>query len=94
MMSSIRAKTASGYDGGDCCECTCVNTANYTCGSDHHGGYACLDPSAPCVDDDDITILPEYEYTSPTSSTTSTCFELVLADGDCDPINNNEDCGR
>ncbi|CAN0077813.1 unnamed protein product, partial [Scytosiphon promiscuus] len=37
------------YDGGDCCSCTC-ESAEHTCGPD----YACVDPEAPCVDDDDI----------------------------------------
>ena len=46
-----------------------------------------------CVDDDDITTLPEYEYISETESTTGTCFDIVIGDGDCDPINNNEECG-
>jgi len=32
-----------GYDGGDCCPCTCVVR------------YRCIDPTAPCVDDDLIT---------------------------------------
>ncbi|CAM9497388.1 unnamed protein product, partial [Ectocarpus fasciculatus] len=31
-----------GWDGGDCCECDCVD-ADYTCGV---VGYDCLDPSA------------------------------------------------
>ncbi|CAM9391443.1 unnamed protein product, partial [Ectocarpus sp. 8 AP-2014] len=34
-----------GYDGGDCCICTCASSADGTCGS---SGYYCLDPSAPC----------------------------------------------
>ncbi|CAM9732913.1 unnamed protein product, partial [Hapterophycus canaliculatus] len=54
------------YDGGDCCECTCVNGQVYTDDySDYSysscaNNFACIDPAAPCVDDDDITIdLPE-----------------------------------
>ncbi|CAN0432107.1 unnamed protein product, partial [Scytosiphon promiscuus] len=46
------------YDGGDCCECTCVSTEEFTCGDEEFGGFACLDPSAPCVDDDDFTPVP------------------------------------
>ena len=37
-----------GYDGGDCCECTCEGACEF---------FACIDPSAPCVDDDDVTIV-------------------------------------
>lgn len=50
------------YDGGDCCECTCVysiheDRSSY---SSCANNFACIDPEAPCVDDDDITIdLPE-----------------------------------
>ncbi|CAM9194446.1 unnamed protein product, partial [Laminaria digitata] len=49
------AINGAGYDGGDCCECTCVDTDTFNCGDEEFGGFACLDPSAPCVDDDDIT---------------------------------------
>lgn len=37
----------SGYDGGDCCECDCVSTEEYTCGNG--GDYDCIDPSSACV---------------------------------------------
>ncbi|CAN0376720.1 unnamed protein product, partial [Hapterophycus canaliculatus] len=40
------------YDGGDCCECTCVSSIDLS-GCD--SGFACIDPSAPCVDDDRAT---------------------------------------
>ncbi|CAN0423630.1 unnamed protein product, partial [Scytosiphon promiscuus] len=49
------------YDGGDCCECTCVpyvysdDFSDYTYSSCSNN-FACIDPEAPCVDDDDITI--------------------------------------
>ncbi|CAN0542762.1 unnamed protein product, partial [Scytosiphon promiscuus] len=35
----------AGFDGGDCCECTCVSTNSFTCGDDFNGGFECLDPS-------------------------------------------------
>lgn len=43
------------YDDGDCCECTCQNDTDddYRCGQ--WADFACIDPAAPCVDDDDIT---------------------------------------
>lgn len=34
----------SGYDGGDCCECTCISTTDNGCGV--ATGFACFDPSA------------------------------------------------
>ncbi|CAM9833718.1 unnamed protein product, partial [Hapterophycus canaliculatus] len=47
------------YDDGDCCECTCIPDDSkeddyYGCGQNN--GFACIDPDAPCVDDDDITV--------------------------------------
>lgn len=35
------------YDGGDCCECTCISNS-YACGP----SYNCVDPWAQC---DDVT---------------------------------------
>lgn len=84
-----------GYDGGDCCECTCVDTEMYTCGD--YGGFACLDPSASCVDDDDVTALPGYysgESSDPKASTGLSCYLAWLSDGDCDLRNNKKDCGE
>eukprot|EP00904_Undaria_pinnatifida_P003009 jgi/Undpi1/12709/HiC_scaffold_6.g02377.m1 len=85
-----------GYDGGDCCECTCVSAA-YTCGDSTHGGYACIDPSAACVNDDDATFLPPTEDFSDTlttsTRTSSPCVTEFVGDGDCDRINNCEECG-
>ena len=43
----VAALLFSGYDGGDCCECTCVSTSEYSCGD--HDGYDCIDPSSPCI---------------------------------------------
>jgi len=43
------------FDGGDCCECTCVAPDEGTaCGT--WTGFACVDPLAPCVDDDLVTV--------------------------------------
>lgn len=90
---SVLASSTKGYDGGDCCQCTCVSTEDYLCGDDHHGGYACLDPNAPCVDDDDITTLPEFVYGAYSDSSGDPCYTFAISDGDCDPTNNNEECG-
>lgn len=38
----------SGYDGGDCCSCTCPNVPSIRCGG--QDGYTCIDPRAPCLD--------------------------------------------
>ena len=58
-----------GYDGGDCCEDSCVDGSR-TCGS---GGYDCKDPSflEECTE-----ILATYVESLPSSSTTvTTCLE-------------------
>ena len=79
----------SEYDGGDCCSCTCENTGVFECGDESHGGFACIDPGADCVDDDDIISNPgDYSFT-----TTGSCIPAFISDGDCDPTNNNKDCG-
>lgn len=35
-----------GYDGGDCCSCTCVNDLEFPCG-EQGGGFDCRDPDVP-----------------------------------------------
>ena len=80
----------SGYDGGDCCACTCESTVDYTCGDPDTGGYACIDPSADCVDDDDVE---STTYTDPEYTEEFACNNGWLSDGLCDSINNKEDCG-
>ncbi|CAN0381637.1 unnamed protein product, partial [Scytosiphon promiscuus] len=41
-----------GYDGGDCCECTCVDGPWFSCSSI---GFNCLDPACP---DEDASPYP------------------------------------
>ena len=38
--------TISEYDGGDCCECDCVDTFEYPCG--YYNNFNCLDPTSTC----------------------------------------------
>ena len=50
-------KAECNYDGGDCCECTCE--VGFFADDDSAGGcsqFACIDPAAPCVDEDLITV--------------------------------------
>lgn len=37
-----------GYDGGDCCECDCVNGPNFACGSPAFDPASCIDPDSLC----------------------------------------------
>jgi hypothetical protein len=69
------------YDGGDCCEDTCVSTPRAACGSN---GYGChLDTAAPST----------KPTLSPTSLCTATNLKLI-GDGFCDgnPEYNNALC--
>ncbi|CAM9439439.1 unnamed protein product, partial [Ectocarpus sp. 12 AP-2014] len=87
-----------GYDGGDCCECTCVALPQASpeddgwddvwdddwgdigyadCG----GKFACIDPNAACVNDDDITVDID-----------ESCDTVSMGDARCDMDNNNEAC--
>ncbi|CAM9206350.1 unnamed protein product [Ectocarpus sp. 13 AM-2016] len=68
-----------GYDGGDCCECTCVVDWSVEFGCTE---FACFDPTAPCVDDDDVT-----------ADALENCMVEHLGDGHCDASNNIEICG-
>ncbi|CAN0376865.1 unnamed protein product [Pylaiella littoralis] len=68
-----------GYDSGDCCSCTCVDTEYYTCGG---SGFACIDPNATCMDDDDITV-----------DMLENCgWALGIGNGYCDQDNNKAEC--
>eukprot|EP00903_Cladosiphon_okamuranus_P005790 g5737.t1 len=72
-----------GYDGGDCCICTCnapQDDDDYAC-SDDANSYACIDPAAPCVDDDDIT-----------AEVVENCFPRSIGNGYCNHYNNKPEC--
>ncbi|CAN0126060.1 unnamed protein product [Ectocarpus sp. 6 AP-2014] len=68
-----------GYDGGDCCECTCVDGEDddYNCGPT----YQCFDPTASCYLEEGSNPYPSCEF-----------IEHV-GDGFCDLDSNIEDCG-
>ncbi|CAM9609201.1 unnamed protein product, partial [Ectocarpus fasciculatus] len=76
-----------GYDGGDCCECTCEprlledTYGTYRMGCDSNFGFACIDPDAPCVDDDYVTV-----------GTPARCDIIAMGNTRCDDANNNEEC--
>lgn len=97
MHSLMYFLMVSGYDGGDCCQCTCKSTDRFSCGDGSNGGYACLDPNATCVDDDDGDMTANAAYLTYGDSeitTTNLCATAWLSDGLCDLQNNNEDCGE
>ncbi|CAM9483758.1 unnamed protein product [Ascophyllum nodosum] len=53
-----------GWDGGDCCECTCQSTSEYHCGI---VGYSCEDPDTPLL----ITGCHSESFTIPQVSSCS-----------------------
>lgn len=67
-----------GFDGGDCCDCTCSDVV-YAC--DPRLSF-CLDPSAPCYDQDAADVY---------SQCTDDLMEDV-GDGTCDSDSNLEAC--
>ena len=91
VLSSPCCSIGSEYDGGDCCACTCVDTPDFACGAT--GPFACLDPSAPCVDDDDVTTFPDDTSTNPGYTSSFGCETAFFSDGDCDESNNRKECG-
>lgn len=82
------------YDGGDSCECSCVDTEYFTCGSSitddmdfystensfSFAGFACEDPA--CFDLDTVA-----EFLDCAGDW------LKIGDGTCTPENNNAQCG-
>ncbi|CAN0273217.1 unnamed protein product, partial [Scytosiphon promiscuus] len=77
-----------GWDGGDCCPCTCREYSSYynTCG---YYGYDCMDPEAPG------TCSTESPTPSPAAGTDyPECEGYIswIGDGFCDYSNNNEEC--
>lgn len=79
---SYNNNEACGYDGGDCCFCTCENIEQKKCGD---SGYYCLDPDAS----DDCRNVTTGDYPE--------CNNVggkpaLIGDGDCDPANSNEEC--
>lgn len=61
----------SGYDGGDCCECTSEGYRDQNC--DEFTRFASINPEAACVDDDDVTV-----------DMLESCALDYIADGFCD----------
>ncbi|CAN0199934.1 unnamed protein product [Scytosiphon promiscuus] len=78
-----------GWDGGDCCECDCVDAA-LQCGS---GGYDCLDPDSLCfkgatASNDAYDVYDDEDDYPLCDGDPST-----IGGGACIAGNNNEDCG-
>ena len=66
------------YDGGDCCECTCITGRDYDCGAH---GFFCRDPNSGCSNPR-IDMYPNYTIDR----------KQYVGDGWCDIDNNSESC--
>lgn len=92
-----------GYDGGDCCECTCISNDFHECG---YYDFDCLSPGGDKCDTSSST-----DKQSVTTATTSSdtpissnfdtyesdatgeeCFPAYVGNGDCNPESNNPSC--
>lgn len=73
-----------GYDGGDCCACTCESEALCGTSRDFGGGFDCVDPDAKCGDEEDGGGVDEE----------TGCNDGTLGNSACDEENNNEACGE
>ena len=65
------------YDGGDCCECTCMEGSKHPCG---YNGFECKDTA--CLNPD---LQAEFPYCDGNL--------LLWNDGECDSENNIASCG-
>lgn len=81
-----------GYDGGDCCECTCIDTVENSCGSGT--GFFCTDPNVPsnCSTTTNPTPSPTP---APEVDPYADCEGYLphLQDGYCDSDLNVAECG-
>ncbi|CAM9616942.1 unnamed protein product, partial [Laminaria digitata] len=76
-----------GYDGGDCCWCTCREVGYYDyCGT---YGYDCIDPNAP------VDCATDSPTPSPTVAGYPDCegYGFDIGDGQCDSLSNTLECG-
>ena len=81
-----------GYDGGDCCACSCEDTADHECGKDGTG-FFCVDPDVPIACGPTVSPTPG-PTASPSSLTFPGCsgYTPYFQDGYCDSGLNNADC--
>lgn len=97
----------SDYDGGDCCECDCVSTDEFTCGDVVTGGFDCVDPNSPCVDGlvdagtkTVVTVSTNAYDTRPGADSNDIgcnldgCLPELARDGNNDDIESRWSCAR
>ncbi|CAN0045690.1 unnamed protein product, partial [Scytosiphon promiscuus] len=77
MCDASQNSASCGFDGGDCCICTCTDGPSFTCGE---VGYNCQDPA--CMDPILVAEFPDCPGDW-----------LLVGDGSCDDDLNNPLCG-
>ncbi len=86
--NQVNNKPECSYDGGDCCECTCQVSGF---GDDYSAGcveFACIDPEAPCVDDDSVTVrMVEIDFMEECGYVSRSTLKDLFAveDSSCSP---------
>lgn len=96
-----------GYDGGDCCECDCVNGPNFACGSPALDPASCIDPDSLCFDGyveagtkTTVGVSANAYDTRPGGDTggigcmTDGCLPALVRDGDSDDNESRWSCAR
>ncbi|CAN0581540.1 unnamed protein product, partial [Laminaria digitata] len=76
LCDTANNNPSCGYDGGDCCPCTCADGPVHSCNS---SDLNCIFPE--CGDDERVA-----------TSEDPTCIKSWLSDGECDDENNNPSC--
>lgn len=90
-VCDISVNTAAcGFDGGDCCECTCVASDGSPCNR-AEAGFSCRDPNAP-VNCDSMESRKHF-WAATYSYPKCAGYVPQIRDGRCDEANNNADCG-
>lgn len=90
-VCDVSVNTANcGFDGGDCCECTCVSREGGPCDR-AEAGFSCRDPEAPI---DCHSAETQARILSPSITYPKCAGDIPhIKDGRCDEANNNADCG-
>lgn len=89
-----------GYDGGDCCTCTCEDVDSLTlddAGSSRFASTETIDAYGPCGVEGFACIDPGAECPNDDDieySTVLNCIPNYLGDGLCDFQHNNVVCGE
>lgn len=91
LSSKIQSSFAvsEGFDGGDCCSCTCKTGEEHTCGLK---GYNCQDPFADCFES--ATSATDDSNDIPVDNGICQFGGFSAGDGYCSSLFNTPECGE